>query len=90
MTQQLYTVYDQKAEAYLQPFATNTHGLAERMFAEMVNTPGHQFNRFPEDYVLYHIGTFDTATARTASSELLVVQTGIQAQRDSETPQLIN
>lgn len=88
MTQQLYTVYDAKAEAYLQPFATNTHGLAERMFSEMVNTQGHQFNRFPEDYTLYHIGTFDTHTALVEPGAHTPIISGLQAVQAS--PQLVN
>lgn len=83
MTQQIFTVYDSKAEAYLSPFAANTPGLAERMFTDMVQTQGHQFALHPEDYTLYRIGTYDTHTASIAPTEHSVVISGLQAANHS-------
>lgn len=59
---QIFSVYDQKAIAYLQPFFANTEGIAVRMFTAAVNDTEHQFARFAEDYVLYKIGEFDDST----------------------------
>lgn len=84
MTQQVFTVYDCKAEQYLQPFTTNTVGVAERMFAELVNTPGHQFNRHPGDYTLYRIGTFDTHDAVLAPSPMTAIANGLNVVRSSD------
>lgn len=55
----IYTVYDQKAEAYLQPFFVQTEGLAIRSFSDCVNSDSHQFGKHPEDYTLIELGTFD-------------------------------
>lgn len=73
MTQHIFCIYDAKAEAYLAPFTANTIGLAERMFSDLVNSPGHQFNSHPADYTLYRIGTFDTATAELAQAAQTVL-----------------
>ena len=83
MTQHIFAVYDSKAEAYLAPFTAGTYGIAERMFSDLVNQNGHQFNRHPADYTLYVIGTFDTANAELSSKVLVVIITGIQALDDA-------
>lgn len=56
---QMFTVYDSAAGAYLEPFFAPTLEFAMRGFREAVNKPGHQFARFPEDYTLFHVGSFD-------------------------------
>lgn len=81
MTQQIFAIWDSKAEQYLQPFTTNTVGVAERMFTELVNQDGHQLNRHPEDYTLYKIGTFDTADAVIAPCPLTAICTGVAVLR---------
>lgn len=58
----VYSVFDQKAEAFLQPFFTVSHGTAVREFSAAVQTAGHSFNRFSEDYVLFDLGEFDEST----------------------------
>lgn len=55
----IFTVYDSKAEAYLQPFFAKTHGLAIRQFQQAVNTADHQFHNYAEDYTLFVIGMWD-------------------------------
>lgn len=79
MTQHTFAVFDAKADAYLAPFTAGTYGIAERMFSDLVNSDGHQFNRHPADYTLYVIGTFDTHTAQIISTELKPIVTGLQA-----------
>lgn len=59
-----FTVYDSKAEAYLQPFFTTTPALAMRSFQQAANTEGHDFNQYAADYTLFHIGAYDDATAQ--------------------------
>lgn len=59
----IFTVYDTKAEAYLTPFYLKTKGLAVREITTCVNNPEHQFAKYPHDYVLFHLGTYDEDTA---------------------------
>lgn len=59
MNLKTFSVYDQAAKAYLQPFFASSAGLALRMFAEAANTPDHNFNRYAADYTLFELGEFD-------------------------------
>ena len=54
----LFTVYDSKAEAYLQPFFVGSRGIAIRAFKDCINSRDHQFGKHPEDYTLFYIGEF--------------------------------
>jgi len=59
---QAYSVRDSKAEIFNVPFYGNTHGEAERSFMQVTNDPASNISKFPEDYDLYHIGTYDQTT----------------------------
>lgn len=59
MKTELFAVLDQAAERFLEIFSAPTLEFAIRGFKEACTTEGHQFQKFPEDYALYHVGTFD-------------------------------
>ncbi len=59
----IFSVYDSKAEAYLEPFYSMTVGLATRSFETAVNEEGHQFAKYAGDYTLMELGSFDQGTA---------------------------
>lgn len=59
MIQKIFTVFDSKAEAYLQPFFAQSTGVAIRIFQSAANDTDHQFNRYAADFTLFEIGTFD-------------------------------
>lgn len=54
-----FCVYDSAAGLYLEPFFAPSIEFAIRGFRQAVNREDHQFNSFPEDYTLFHIGEFD-------------------------------
>ena len=54
-----YAVYDNKAEAFMQPFFAGNAGLATRTFADNAKNPESIWNRHPNDFVLYEIGEYD-------------------------------
>lgn len=83
MTQHFFAVYDSKAGAFLAPFPANTYGIAERMFSDLVNTDGHQFNRHPADYSLHKIGTFDTDSGKLDNIPAEELVTGLQLLHDA-------
>lgn len=58
MIHKIFSVYDAKAEAYLQPFFSTTTGLATRSFTDIMNDKTHPFSKYPEDYTLFELGTF--------------------------------
>ncbi len=62
MLHRVFTVYDAKAEAFLQPFYAKTKGLAVRAFAQAANSGDHDFNKYATDYALFEIGEFDDST----------------------------
>lgn len=57
-----FSVYDNKAAAYLSPFFAPTTGLATRMFEKAASDEAHDFHQYANDYVLYELGTFDQET----------------------------
>jgi len=60
---QVFSVYDSKAEAYIQPWYSQTLGTAVRSFEQAVNTEEHEFFKFAADYTLFHLGDFDQSNA---------------------------
>lgn len=67
MLHQIFTVYDSKAQAYLQPFYAPTKGAAIRVFSDICNDGTHPFNRHPEDYTLFALGEFDDNNGKLLS-----------------------
>lgn len=63
MLLKVFTIYDSKAEAYLQPFFMQSTGQALRAFEDSVNDPNHQFNKHAADFTLFELGTYDDQTA---------------------------
>lgn len=60
----VFTVYDCKAEAYLNPFYSDATGQAKRIFTDAVNDKQHPFGQHPEDYTLFELGSYDSKTAQ--------------------------
>lgn len=54
----IYSVYDSKVSAYLQPFFCPSRGQAMRSFVDVVNDKSHQFNKHYLDYVLFECGSW--------------------------------
>lgn len=55
----MYSVFDQKAEAYARPFCAPTRGMAIRGFSDEVNRPESEMGKHAADYFLFEIGEFD-------------------------------
>lgn len=55
----MFTVYDSKAETYLRPFSMLTTGEAIRGFITTLNDPQTEYCKYPADFTLFEIGTFD-------------------------------
>lgn len=62
MIKQILAIKDQKAGYFLDPQTYKSIGEAERQFQHMANDTKTLVCTNPEDFVLYHIGEFDTAT----------------------------
>lgn len=60
----VYSIRDAKAEYFATPFFQATHGLAERQFTDLVNNEKSQVYKYPQDFDLYHLGTYDDSTGK--------------------------
>lgn len=56
-------LFDMKARAFASPFVVAHLDLAKRALKEAVNIPGHSLNKWPEDFALYCLGTWNDETA---------------------------
>ena len=72
MFYKVFTVYDAKAECYMQPFTMRSRGEAVRAFEQSANDPQNNIGRFAEDFTLFEIGEYDDATGRMSQFDALV------------------
>lgn len=59
MKLQIFTVYDSKVEAYMQPFFARSIGEALRNWETACNDGESMMAKHPSDYSLFQIGEFD-------------------------------
>ena len=64
MTLKAFAIYDSKAELYLQPFFMRSRGEALRAWTDSVNDEKAPFHRYPADYTLFEIGTYDESSGK--------------------------
>jgi len=66
MEMQLISLRDSKGEAFTAPKAHKTIGEAERFLQHLVNNPaeGNFLHLYPEDFDMYHLGSFDDQTGK--------------------------
>lgn len=62
MILQAVSIYDRKAKIYSQPVLVPHVAAAVRSFGDAVNTSGSEYNKHPEDYIIFHVGAFDDNT----------------------------
>lgn len=65
----IYSIYDDAANAYMPPFFMHNHGLATRAFSDNANNKESQIGQHPEQFALFHIGTFDDENGKIESFE---------------------
>lgn len=70
MEKHLFCVYDAAAGAYLDPFVAPSVEFALREFRRAANEQGHQFNRYPADFTLFHCGKFDPVSGKLTGGML--------------------
>lgn len=66
----IYTIRDTKSGAYNVPQSFRTHGEAERFLSDQVNlNQDSLIHRHPEDFDLFHLGSYDTDTGLITALE---------------------
>lgn len=73
----MYTIYDSKAEGYLQPFFSANDGLALRIISDLSNDPSHNFCKHATDFTLFKIGTFSDSDATFSILEAKQTMAGL-------------
>lgn len=58
----LYSIFDSKANTYGMVFGSVSDGVAHRMFLSAVASGNSDISRYPEDFYLFCIGSFDDTT----------------------------
>lgn len=74
MMKQLYTIYDSVAQVFHKPFEGHNDADAIRAFTQSF-TEGKQANK--EDYVLYHIGSFNDSNGEIEPVTPLKIYSGL-------------
>lgn len=66
MVMVMCTVRDAKMDMYSRPMFFHTEAAAVRSFNDEVNRSAddNPYNKHPEDYAMYAVGTFDDATGK--------------------------
>jgi hypothetical protein len=67
-----FSIYDVKVEAFMAPFYARSFGEAERFFGDMQSDKSGPVGRHPQDYNLFHVGTFDETTGKLGGLEEFV------------------
>lgn len=65
----VFSVYDSKSQAYIQPFYCVNSNVALRSFQTAARTADHDFFRYGEDFCLYELGLFDPETGEIVMHE---------------------
>lgn len=77
MIHTFFSVYDEKAQAFLPPFTLPRPGIAIRTFTDCVNDPTHAFGKHPSDYTLFRLGTFNDENGKI-TMEKSAIANGIE------------
>ena len=59
MVLKIFSVFDEKAETFSPPMFLKHNGEALRSFQQVVEDNTSMISKFPSDYKLYALGTFD-------------------------------
>lgn len=75
MILQIVSIIDRAAETFGRPFFVPSLGLAARSFSDEVNrvAEDNQLYNHPEDFDLYHLGSFNDSSAEFAVLDVPVL-----------------
>jgi hypothetical protein len=80
----VYAIYDAKAEVFGKPIFFNTDGLAVRSFYEACEHPESEFKKYPHDFSLLKIGTYDDAKGALEAKKPEEIATALDAIKTTE------
>lgn len=65
----MIAIFDVKIGAYARPVAVPADGAAIRSFQDAVNDKSTEYNKHPEDYSIFNIGTYDDVSGEFLSKK---------------------
>lgn len=77
LKQNVYSVFDSKADVFGQPWFAVNDSVARRLFQDGINDPETPMHRHAEDYTLFRVGEWDSSEGKLAGSEPLSVVNGL-------------
>lgn len=81
-TKYMFALYDSSAKIYHAPFLAHHAKEATRFFSVVVNRDGSDVNRFPSDYSLYQVGSFDEFSGQVEGQRHEFVVSAVQLVAD--------
>jgi len=83
----LFSIYDGKIRSFMRPFLDAHTGSALRSFEEACKEPSSPFAKFPQDFVMYEIGTFNEESGEVISySPKIQIAAAIDYTRQQSAP----
>lgn len=82
----VYTIYDNKAEIYFQPFCFATHGASLRAFKENVNDGKSTIWKHPADFTLFYVGNWDDNLGMLTTEKHVNLGCGIEMVETNDLP----
>lgn len=82
MIQSVFSIFDAKAAAFMQPFFSVNEATARRAVAQALLAPDSMLGKFPEDYTLMRVGMFDDEKGQLHAVELPTVVCPVAALRE--------
>lgn len=59
MKKSIYSVWDSKSRSFCNPFTAHNDNCAIRDFTHAATDPGNEISRYPTDFTLFKLATFD-------------------------------
>lgn len=78
MIHNVFSIYDEKAQAFLPPFVLPKTAMAVRTFSDCVNSSDHQFSLHPQDYTLFNLGIWDDETGEYTIDQKKALHNGVE------------
>lgn len=70
MEYSIYVIYDARSNRYTMPMCFDNDAVAVRDFVTEATRPHTRTHEFPEDYILYNIGTFYESTGEIITNKM--------------------
>jgi len=75
----IFSLHDAKAAAFAQPFYSPNRATAQRHFMAALEDPQSVVSKFPADFRLYELATFDDSTGNITVHDVPVLVAPAQA-----------